>query len=457
MKKIFTLLTLALCVLGMNAETVIDMSAYSWSSWDSTPTSSYDATTCTLTFDAAWKGGQFTIDPTVNATDAEYLLFQFDTSSVAANVTIKGFWDSGFSAGTTYNGGSEYCYLEVTDAWKAGQYRIQQIQFQAKNDAGKIIIKKAALCSEKEMIALGLIDKTPKKEIAMTICSDGPHIKSEEFDSYDDATKVKIVFTNVTSPYESRNGWGIGQFSNIDNWDGNDYSFTFTGGDGETFSSECTVGDMKKAAKNGGDEYVTSEYSRTGVTFNIYNGCVLTAAYAIVPTTTITAPGDQKYFSYITESALDFEGTGLKAYIATSIGSSAVTVSEVTKVPAETALILLDDGQTSYNVPQIASAELSEENILMFGISDAPANTYCLNADGNFQLVQEGLTIPDGKVCIITDSAAKETLGITLDSATSIANVNAAAPATVRKAMKNGRIVIDNGGAEYTISGARLK
>lgn len=123
------------------------------------------------------------------------------------------------------------------------------------------------------------------KHVALTLLN-GPNISSNEFDKYDDDVKVILSIANETEPYESRNTWGIGQGSNIGNWNSTDNSIVLTGKDGETFDIMITVGDLKRAAKNGTDAYVPSENNpEGGVTFNVYNGCTLTGVTILAPVT----------------------------------------------------------------------------------------------------------------------------------------------------------------------------
>ena len=58
--------------------------------------------------------------------------------------------------------------------------------------------------------------------------------------------------------------------------------------DGKNFDIFVTVGDFKKAAKNGTDAYVDGKYHKGGVTFNIYNECKLAHAYVLLEDNTPT-------------------------------------------------------------------------------------------------------------------------------------------------------------------------
>ena len=128
-------------------------------------------------------------------------------------------------------------------------------------------------------------DKRPAyDEIGLTL-TDGAHLLASEFDSYADDLKVKLTISNNTDPYESRNEYGLGQISNIDNWSATDYSIALTGKDGKEFDIFTTIGDLKKAAKNGTDSYVPGQYHPDGgVTIQVYNDCSLKSVKVLIPT-----------------------------------------------------------------------------------------------------------------------------------------------------------------------------
>lgn len=183
-------------------------------------------------------------------------------------------------------GGGEYDYVEIAsqtfttinsqtevvvnfDPTKATSVR--QLSIQGKNADDVIKVSRVYLT---EAVSY------QEKDLTLT---EGKHIKSSEFDAYPDNYEVRLTIANNTDPYKSRNGWGIGGYSYIDN-----YSpiVSLTGKDGAQFNLFTTIGDMKRAAKNGTDEYIVSQnYSRTGITFNIYNDCSLVKATVLIPET----------------------------------------------------------------------------------------------------------------------------------------------------------------------------
>jgi hypothetical protein len=121
-------------------------------------------------------------------------------------------------------------------------------------------------------------------EVELTLV-EGHTILASEFDKYADDTKVKLSFENTTDPYVSRNGWDIGGFANSDNWSP---TYELKAADGKNFDIFVTVGDFKKAAKNGTDAYVDGEHHKGAVTFNIYNECKLAHAYVLLEDNTPT-------------------------------------------------------------------------------------------------------------------------------------------------------------------------
>lgn len=129
-----------------------------------------------------------------------------------------------------------------------------------------------------------LLSGNAVNEVALNLDGNGKTIESSEFDKYPDDYKVKLSFSNDTDPFASRNGWGIGQGSNSDEWGENDYSIPLTAKGGKTFVIWTTIGALKNAAKKGGTEYVPSQYfPEGGVTFNVYNDCSLSSVKVLVP------------------------------------------------------------------------------------------------------------------------------------------------------------------------------
>lgn len=89
------------------------------------------------------------------------------------------------------------------------------------------------------------------------------------------------------------------------------------------------------------------------------------------------------YATYCSANALDFTGSEVKAYVGKVSGGN-LTFTPVTKVPANTGLLLYKEGGATVNVPVIASAAAVGENCLT-GVNTATTITsddYILNKVG---------------------------------------------------------------------------
>ena len=68
---------------------------------------------------------------------------------------------------------------------------------------------------------------------------------------------------------------------------------------------------------------------------------------------TVTAAG---YATYASDNALDFSGSSINAYIAEADGTTGVTFTKVTKVPANTGVLLYKDGGATESIPSLTGA-----------------------------------------------------------------------------------------------------
>lgn len=134
-------------------------------------------------------------------------------------------------------------------------------------------------------------------------------------------------------------------------------------------------------------------------------------------TASITSAGWATLYS---DKALDFTGTGVKAYIGTVNGSS-LTLTEVTTVPAETAVII-EGEEGPYDIPVIEGSETNVAANVLKGTpeeitltNDTEYDYYAMkvlsNGNVGFALVADGGTvIPAGKAYLqlhATTEAAK--------------------------------------------------
>ena len=76
---------------------------------------------------------------------------------------------------------------------------------------------------------------------------------------------------------------------------------------------------------------------------------------------TVTSAG---YATYCSENALDFTSTDIKAYVGTRSGDK-LTFTPITQVPANTGLLLVNDGGKTEDVPVIASVPAVADNCLV--------------------------------------------------------------------------------------------
>ncbi len=216
-------------------------------------------------------------DATLTWTQAQVTNYHFINAEVTKGSTIK----LTFEATGTPNiqmkhgdWGGDYGSPDISDG--VATLEVSEDQVATFKEKGLIINANGIRLTQVELL--------PAEELfEVELAMNGAHMLAAEFDRYPDDTPVKLTITNDTDPYVSRSGWGIGQVSNIDNWSATDYSFLLMGKDGAEFDIRLTVGDLKKAAKNGQDTYVTSENDRQGVTIQVYNNCSLKSAVVLVP------------------------------------------------------------------------------------------------------------------------------------------------------------------------------
>ena len=129
---------------------------------------------------------------------------------------------------------------------------------------------------------------------------------------------------------------------------------------------------------------------------------------------------DKEYITYVTPTPLDFSGvSGLKAYKASSVSASKVTLVEVTQVPAGTPLVLKGTASTEYTVPLSTSASDVTGNLLQTGdgttqIGGDGKYDYVLK-DGQFHKANAG-TVAIGKAYLHLTSAPSGARSLDIDT-----------------------------------------
>ncbi len=228
----------------------------------------YDAATKTITFFEKWsyRPGWWLNSKDCSDYD-EFVLEVENPDQVTIQVVVE--YEATDEAGKTISSIAQGHDAKITVPLNADYKKVvRQIYLQCADDAPKSVTFKNAYFQNAVELS----------EVELTLV-EGHTILASEFDKYADDTKIKLSFENQTDPYESRKGWGIGGFANSDNWTP---TFNISAADGKAFDVMVTVGDFKKAAKNGTDSYVDGQYHKAGVTFNIYNQCKLVGAYILL-------------------------------------------------------------------------------------------------------------------------------------------------------------------------------
>lgn len=176
------------------------------------------------------------------------------------------------------------------------------------------------------------------------------------------------------------------------------------------------------------------------------NVAVGTICINCVPVT-LNATG---YATYASTYPLDFTNSNIKAYIATEAEGSAVNLSAVNKVPANTGVVLNYSGEITENIPVFdgTGADDVDGNCLLVSDGTVKGGTgiYALankNHGIGFYLVNSSVTIPKGKAYLQTGANTKEFLIFNFsDDETGINTVNSS------ELMVNGSI--------YNLSGQRI-
>ena len=152
-----------------------------------------------------------------------------------------------------------------------------------------------------------------------------------------------------------------------------------------------------KPSSGSGSKTATYNYTGEDGTADIviadgsyYEKIVVT--YPVTAANVTIAPA-KEYTTYIAPAALDFTGLDIKAYVATEATASAITVEEVTTVPAGTALILKKGTAASYDVPVIASASAPAKNLL----KGSATASYNVENDGDAYVLSDGAFHPVNK------------------------------------------------------------
>ena len=196
------------------------------------------------------------------------------------------------------------------------------------------------------------------------------------------------------------------------------YTFQFSNGQNETYGAKYEKTYFQGDQLSFGISHSTIKASQYKITLfrgnNVINYENEECKVMWIKVDIVSMPvkiGSSGYATFSCDRALDFEGTDIKAYVASSVSSTAVNMTSVTKVPAGTGLFL--KGSTT-DIPVIVNTTtglFSGDNLLHPGAdesvaSDAGDAEDCkyryvfqnqTSGAGFYKLPATGVIIPKGK------------------------------------------------------------
>ena len=164
----------------------------------------------------------------------------------------------------------------------------------------------------------------------------------------------------------------------------------------------------------------------------------------------VAATGFSTYVN--ADCALDFENTGITAYVVKANNAESVTLEAKTSVAAGEPVLLYANGGATVNVPVIATATATDGNLLVAGTGERITYTdttpyYVLSTEGGvtgFYCANNTL-VPEGKAYLNAGTAGARFFALNLDGETT--GIGAAL-------IDNGQLTIDN--AVYNLNGQRV-
>ena len=361
--------------VGVEAKTIISQG---WSAWDSEK--------CTvsgnvLTFHEAWSGANIWFDPVQDWNSIDKLVIKFAEETEGDFKFYVQLSDNTSSTQKTVTSNSLITAIDInTDAnIKNKLNSIRQIVTQSQAANCKFVIEEIYLGTNAEYTADVTATRTAQKSFwglgQYDLNTGWPSEAqvtagtAQTASTYDISTKtITIGKTSLDSEWNGKGWyWGNKDFSNFDQIvikfeeettsNGQiviDYATEGEGIDGiHAFDSGVTtvVANLKSTYKNN----VTQIYIQApvGATFKLKD------AYSVRRKAHISTID---YATYSVDDALDFTGLDVKAYIATEVNGSAITLKQVNTVPANTGLILIGTAGEDYTIPVIASSSTVTNN-----------------------------------------------------------------------------------------------
>ncbi|MBQ0074780.1 MAG: hypothetical protein KBT34_11350 [Prevotella sp.] len=170
--------------------------------------------------------------------------------------------------------------------------------------------------------------------------------------------------------------------------------------------------------------------------------------------------------TYVTPAPLDFTNVeGVKAYVASAVTASSVTLTQVNKVAANEPIVLLAEGEVTVDVPTFVGAAGTYDNYFVDAAAATEARTagmtiYAISKTyGDFRKVGTTVELPAGKAYLAVDGTAAIKAVVFDDDATAADAVVAAQEnvASVKKFMKNGQLLIETANGLVNAAGAQVK
>lgn len=180
----------------------------------------------------------------------------------------------------------------------------------------------------------------------------------------------------------------------------------FTGG--SNFSPN--VGTLTSRTWTGAANSIVFTYNKTSGSINVNT---ITVTYRSA-TATFTISCEGGYASYSCDIPLDFSNSGAEAYIIKSSTENSASLTKVTKVPANTGIIVKGTKDEEVNVPMATGDMDDVEGNLLHGTVNTPKDVaqdeaYGLSkADGLFHLMNAG-TIPANKAYLLASEVFQGT------------------------------------------------
>lgn len=441
MKKLFTLAFAAFAAFAMNAATIeLPLADAGGTGWGGV---TYNATTHTMTFSAAWDGG---MGWWIAADYSQYdrIVVEFASAiPMQIALTVEYYKDGNPESSNGYEqffapAGSKS--IEATlDASKKSA--VQKIYFQAAA-AGSIVLKSAKATNE---AAVDPLDGMTGVDVGtMTEPGKTCYLPLVEIQQYQ---YFEILVSNKND--QAQSGWGIGKIVPVSDWYTTAYYELSCNNPGAGNVNRFVIAqeDMLECAKKDG-VYHTDEYGQQGVHINIYDdkatlvsvkGYGEAGGSSTATKTDIGAPGTGENFLHV-------ELATLQAYDQFEIVVN-VTNAEVGLNWGIGKIVPINNWSGPYFEYKSVKAGAGEQTIK---VAQADMLEYA-KVNGSYytdEYQRQGVTISvyDDKAALV------KVVGVSMSGSSAIVNTTSEVKAT--KVIENGRVYILRGNQRYTITGA---